>query len=219
MNPQTLLQTVGQRLSACGAYRAAADGTITLPGYRSYMTDVYHYALHSSQVIGLAAARCVNSHPPVAEYLFKHAVDELGHDRWARQDLLDLGLSQADIDRSRPSIACRTMLAYEYLYASHENPLGLFGWMFVLEGMGGSHAGGVAAAIDRALGLQGKGTYFLAGHGEADAVHSEELFDVVSDHITTCADIEAFETVADRSLELYIEILDGAIVGKASGPR
>jgi pyrroloquinoline quinone (PQQ) biosynthesis protein C len=89
--------------------------------------------------------------------------------------------------------------------------------MFVLEGMGGSHAGGVSAAIDRALGLKGKGTYFLAGHGEADAVHSEELFEVVSAHITTNADVEAFQTVADRSLELYIEILDGAIIGKAGG--
>lgn len=183
-------------------------GKITRLEYVNYMCDVYCYALHSSQVIGLAAVRLTLSHPPMARYLFKHAEEEMGHDQWAKNDLLDLGVTETEIARSRPSSPCHRMLGLEYLYAAHLNPVGLFGWMFVLESLGGRVGGGLATAIDKTLKLNGKGMYFLKGHAEADAHHSEDLYRVIEENIATEVDRDAFLGMYRESLDLYCELLD-----------
>jgi pyrroloquinoline quinone (PQQ) biosynthesis protein C len=174
------------------------------------MTDVYSYARHSSQVIGLAGSRLVLSHPELAAYLFRHAGEELGHEQWAASDLRDLGVSDAELSRLEPSSPCLRMIALEYFCATHANPVGLFGWMFVLESLGGKVGGSIATAIDGALQLEGKATRFLRGHAEADAHHSEDLLAVIAAHVRPDDDERAFLRMAAQSLDLYTAILDAA---------
>ena len=137
------------------------SGEVGKDEYIRYVSDVYYYAQHSSQVIGHSASRLVSSHPKMADYLFTHAKEELGHDEWARGDLADLGLSDKEISTLSPSYACQKMVAMEYFYACQDDPVGLFGWMYVLECLGGDAAGGLAKGLDNALELNGKGVYFL----------------------------------------------------------
>jgi heme oxygenase len=183
---------------------------ISVTQYRSYMSDVYSYAMHSSQVIALAGSRIVLSHPALAQYLFRHAEEELGHEKWAATDLQDLGLSSSEIEKVVPSSPCIRMIALEYFYAGHANPIGLFGWMFVLESIGGESASGIAQTIDNTLKLNGKGTYFLRGHGDADAQHSEDLVTVVDANVKTKNDVETFLFAAEEAASLYCSILDHA---------
>lgn len=62
--------------------------------YVRYLTNVWHYAQHSSIVIGLAGSRCVQTQPKLADYLLHHAREELGHDQWALEDLASLGVQK-----------------------------------------------------------------------------------------------------------------------------
>ncbi|MGF6289646.1 iron-containing redox enzyme family protein [Paraburkholderia youngii] len=178
--------------------------------YIRYMLDVYCYALHSSQVIATAGARLALSNPPLADYLFSHAREELGHDRWAHSDLVDLGLQPDAISSVEPSAACLRMIGLEYLYAAHLNPVGLFGWLYVLESLGGKIGGQLAAIVDETLRLEGKALYFLKGHADADAHHSEDLFRIISDHVNSEDDRHAFCRVYRESLDLYCQVLDSA---------
>jgi heme oxygenase len=146
----------------------------------------------------------------MAQYLYQHAREELGHDKWARADLLDLGLTSEQIANAHPSSACLRMIGLEYLYAAHLNPVGLFGWMFVLESLGAQVGGKLAAAVDNTLQLNGKGMYFLNGHAEADAHHSEDLYRILSENLSAAEDCIAFERMYQESLESYCEILDSA---------
>ena len=98
----------------------------------------------------------------------------------------------------------------EYLYAHHWNPIGLFGWMFVLESLGGRVAGGLAAKLDEVLKLNGRAQYFLKGHGEADAHHSEDLYRVIAENVRNSDDLNAFQTMADEASALYCEMLEQA---------
>lgn len=202
---QTLQQLLATRI--VGHVHA---GTLTRAQYSRYLGDVLCYARHSSQVIGMAAVRLVASHPALADYLFEHAREELGHDRWVEADLRELGLSEAQIDAIQPSSACLRMLGLEYLHAGHGNAVGLFGWMFVLESLGGRVGGQMARGIDQALGLQGRALYFLTGHAEADADHSRDLFDIIAAHVSDEADRRAVVAMARESIELYCGILDHA---------
>lgn len=211
MDLRALQEKVSNRIMSSDIVQQLMRGNITVDQYRTYMADVYCYALHSSQVIALAGSRLVLSHPPLAQYLFRHAEEELGHDKWAASDLQDLGLSSSDIRNITPSSPCFRMIGLEYYYAAHANPIGLFGWMFVLESLGGRIGGRIAQAVDQVLRLNGKATYFLRGHGEADAHHSEDLYAVISANVKSEEDRATFLYMARESEDLYRAILDNAL--------
>lgn len=206
----TLQDYAIRRLNASPVVAALRQRRLSRAQYRAYMDDVFTYAGHSSVVIGMAAARLVHSHPTLAEYLFRHANEELGHDEWASRDLIDLGRTRDEIAAIKPSSACLRMIGLEYFYAAHANPVGLFGWMFVLESLGGNVAGTLSTMLDKALGLGGKGTLFLRGHGDADAHHAADLSEVIARNVSGSHDRQAFERMAEESLELYCGILDHA---------
>jgi len=205
-----LRNRVIDRIASHALIKRVHSRSMTRDQYACYVNDVYHYAKHSSCVIGSAAVRLVHSNPPLSEYLFRHAAEEIGHDAWARSDLLDLGWTNADIDASKSSEACQRMIALEYFYACTDNPVGLFGWMYVLECLGGGIGGTMAQAVDAALDLRGKGTYFLSGHGDADILHSKDLTDMISTNVTSARDCADLLHVAWLSLDCYVGILDAA---------
>lgn len=211
MDLRSLQDEVTYHLMSKAIIQHLMRGQLSLQQYRKYMSDVYCYAQHSAQVISLAGSRLVLTHPLLAQYLFHHAGEELGHDEWAASDLRDLGWSETDIEKAIPSSPCARMIGLEYYYAAHANPVGLFGWMFVLESLGGRVGGSIAKAIDQALKLDGKGIYFLRGHGDADAHHSDDLYRIISENITTQRDKDAFLFMVRESEALYCEILDHAL--------
>jgi pyrroloquinoline quinone (PQQ) biosynthesis protein C len=215
MDLRQMQQQVATRLMSTQLVQARQKGQATRDHYRAYLIDVLAYARQSSIVIGTAASRLVLSHPSLAEYLFRHASEELGHEQWVAADLRDLGLSDAEISASRPSSACLRMIGLEYFYAQHDNAVGLFGWMFVLESLGGKVGGGLAEAINKSLKLDGKALYFLRGHAEADSHHSEDLYRVIAEFVTASEDQQAFLRLAGESQDLYCGILDSALVGSA----
>jgi len=206
---------VQARLMRTRIVEAVTQGTVDRAQYRDYMVDVHAYARHSAQVIALAGTRLVLSHPALAQYLFRHAGEELGHDLWAAQDLADLGVSAADLSALQPSAPCLRMIGLEYLYAAHLNPVGLFGWMFMLETLGGSIGGAIGARLNQVLHLEGRALMFLLGHADADTHHSEDLLAVIGQHVEADADTAAFRRMAAESAALYVELLDEAFDGVA----
>ena len=190
-------------------------GVVERDAYRCYLGDVYCYAQHSSQVIALAGTRLVPRHPPLAQYLFRHAEEELGHERWAAPDLVALGTGERELRSIRPSSPCMQMLALEYYYAAHDNPVGLFGWMFALESLGGIVGDRMAQALDRSLGLGREALNFLTRHAAADTHHSRDLARVIGEQVVEPSDREAFATMFSESLRLYCGILDHAGQGAA----
>jgi pyrroloquinoline quinone (PQQ) biosynthesis protein C len=215
MDLSSLRHETYENVISSAPIRALSAKMVTRNQYKSYMIDVYHYACHSAQVISIAGSRLVSSHRNMAAYLFEHAQEELGHEQWALSDLRELGMSDEEISCSRPSAACKKMLGLEYLYAAHLDAVGLFGWMFALESLGGKAASGIAKQIDHCLELNGKAIYFLSGHGKADAVHSNDLERVIATEIKSDKDQMIFIEMCKMSTALYIEILDTAFRSSA----
>ena len=180
--------------------------------YTRYLENVWHYAQYSSTVIGLAGTRCVLSHPPLAQYLLHHALEELGHDQWALQDLAALGVSEAQARKSRPVPACAAMIGYEYYIAGHGNPVALFGWLYVLEAMGDDLGHLVADAVSKGLNLP-EGVKFLAGHGEADEEHTVDIIENIRKHIKG-DDLDDVHHVADVVADLYVRIFSEIFQGR-----
>jgi len=199
-----------ERLKASGVFQSLAAGEVDRRAYARYLVNVYHYAQHSPQVISLAAARAVKSHPALAAYLMHHATEEIGHEQWAYSDLRRLGLTDEEIRSSRPGTACTAMVGMEYFVASHWNPVALFGWLFVLEAFGDDVGHFVA---DKLSSLGGGATRFLDGHGSADHDHIREITDVVERHLNAPGDIEDMTHIANVSRDLYVGMLEESVAG------
>jgi pyrroloquinoline quinone (PQQ) biosynthesis protein C len=200
-----------ERLKHTEMFGRIARGGMDKHLYACYLINVYHYAQHSPKVIALAGSRCANSHPALAAYLMHHATEEIGHEKWAHSDLKDLGWSEDQIASSRPGTSCTAMVGMEYFVAGHWNPVALFGWLFALEAFGDDVGHLVSKKLDSSLGLRGKASYFLAGHGDADHDHIREITTTIEEHMRDPKDVADTIHIATVSCDLYIGILDEVV--------
>ena len=173
--------------------------------YVRYLTNVWHYAQHSACVIGMAGANCVRrQHTELADYLLHHAREELGHEQWALDDLRALGEDPSEVVHTRPVPACAAMVGFEYYTAMHANPVGLFGWLYVLEAIGDDlgHIFGdrMAEAFDAPDCVK-----FLKGHGDADEQHTRDLTQQITNNVRD-ADRPDMYHVADVIADLYVRM-------------
>ncbi len=194
-------RNVLERIRASSALTGILSGERSREIYIEYLMNVWHYAQHSAVVIGMAGARAVPENPKLADYLLHHAREELGHEQWALQDLAALGIGGEKVKASRPVTSCAAMIGYEYYVAGHANPVGLFGWLYVLESMGDDLGHVVSQHIGDNLGLK-SAVKFLAGHGEADEAHTADLTVQISDNVRP-EDRPDVHHVADVIAELY----------------
>jgi pyrroloquinoline quinone (PQQ) biosynthesis protein C len=199
-------QRVLQELTGLTAIQQVLAGEPDLALYGRYLTNVFHYACHSAEVIALAGARCARSHPDASRYLLHHAEEEMGHELWALDDLKALGIHDQAARATRPVPACAAMIAFEYYIAGRDNPVGLFGWLYVLEAMGDDLGKRVARGLQSGLGEARRGIKFVAGHGVADHDHTADLTRVITEHITAPEDIEDVQHVADVTADLYVRM-------------
>lgn len=185
--------------------QAALSGVLTTDDYARYLLNVWHYALHSSKVIGLAGSRAVNSHPQLADYLFHHAQEELGHDAWVLEDLNNLGWSNEQVMKTRATPKCAAMIGYEYYLAGIANPVSLFGWLYILEAMGDDLGKEVAMKIAQSPKLKNSAK-FIRGHGVADEAHTEDLTKMIGTYIKG-RDRDDVVHVAEVVKMLYVGML------------
>ncbi|MGH7429893.1 MAG: iron-containing redox enzyme family protein, partial [Candidatus Methylomirabilaceae bacterium] len=115
------------------ALRQVMAETMDRAGYIRYLLNVFHYAQYSPVVMSIAASHCLRTHPELASYLLRHAQEETGHDVWAAEDLRDLGVGEEEFRASRPVSSCAALIGYTHYVAGFANPIGIFGWMYVLE--------------------------------------------------------------------------------------
>jgi len=183
------------------ALRQVMGGTVDRAGYIRYLLNVFHYAQYSPVVMAIAASHCLLTHPELASYLLRHAQEETGHDVWAAEDLRDLGVGEEELHASRPDSSCAALIGYTHYVAGFANPIGIFGWMYVLEAVG-LDLGNLVAEKLRSAGV--KGIRFIAGHSVADTDHIREITEQLESHLQRDEDRAAVLEVADVVADLYL---------------
>ncbi|MBI4529194.1 MAG: iron-containing redox enzyme family protein [Deltaproteobacteria bacterium] len=182
-------------------------GTLDRAAYVRYLLNAYNYAQHSPKVMAVAAARCTDTHPELATYLLHHAIEEQGHYLWALEDLRDLNVGDVEAQAARPLPSCAAMIGYIHYTAGYANPVGLLGWMYVLEAVGNDLGTVVAKSLKNALKLPGSaGLRFVARHGVSDTDHARELTEQIQKYVTQDADLKDVDYVADVVADLYVRM-------------
>jgi pyrroloquinoline quinone (PQQ) biosynthesis protein C len=180
------------------------EGRPNRDAYIRYLINVYNYAQFSPKVMAIAAARCMSAHAELATYLLRHAEEEQGHDRWALADLADLNVNEEVARAARPVPSCTALIGFVHYIAAHANPVGLFGWMYVLEAVGNDMGTPIAQRLKEWLG--GEASRFVEGHGVADTDHTRELTEQIQSYVTADQDRADVDMVADVVADLYVRM-------------
>jgi pyrroloquinoline quinone (PQQ) biosynthesis protein C len=198
-----LRQLVAHELQDTRLFKALFTNALDQAAYIRYLQNAYYYARHSPKIMALAASRCMDSHPELAAYLLHHAEEERGHDLWALEDLRDFHIDEAQARSALPVPACAAMVGYIHYVAGFSNPIGVFGWMYILEAVGHDLGSRVASRLKASFGGSGASVRFVARHGDTDVRHADELAQEIRTHVRHDHDLAEVTHVAEVVADLY----------------
>src|SRR5687768_18477655 len=97
------------------------DRPVTRGLYQDLMLQVYHYSRHNS--MNQAVAAFVPAPEGLLKFVYRHAAEELGHERMVVHDLKSIGLFEESDLRRAPLPATEALIGYLYYVALRYGPI------------------------------------------------------------------------------------------------
>lgn len=186
---------------------AMLHGGITMPLYRGYLRETFHFVRHTPRFLAAAASRFGLDREPLRRRFLQHAQEEFGHEMLALHDLETVGAPRAETLATEPLVPTAALVAFHYFQAERGDPIGLLGTIFALEGLG-QDAGPRVVETLKAFGLPRGAVTFIATHGELDVDHMVEARKMIEKHVSTAAEERAVTYCARAAFELYTLMFD-----------
>lgn len=174
--------------------------------YARLLGQAYHYIVHTTRLIALAASRCGPDHLRFHRRLCEYLAEEKDHDLLVLADLAALGRT---IDEFPEHPLTAALYQADYYWISHVSPLGLFGRSLLLEGMAAERCAWAAAEVSAAFGPEAASC--LRVHGEEDPGHVEAALAALEQVTETEAAVIA--TALTQAAVLYRGMLDAVRTG------
>ena len=186
-------------------WRLVLEKPVTRELYRDMMLQVYHYSRHNS--INQAVAAFVPAPEGLLRFVYRHASEELGHERMVTHDLRSIGLLE-DADLAAPPLpATEAMIGYLYFVALRYGAVPRLGYSFWAEDAH-AHIGEALAKISTDLQLTSKNVTFFGSHAEADVDHIRQVEEALEKYAVTPQDQELVTRVAMTTLSLTGQLLE-----------
>lgn len=177
--------------------------------YLDYL-HVMHAVIRASVPLMREAARACAELPdelgaPLGAYFAEHIIEELHHDEWLLADLAAAGRDPERIVSDQPSVAVARLVGPQYYWIRHHHPVGLLGYIAVLEG--NPPPEWLAASLLERTGLPQAAFRTLHHHAIADLDHSAG-FDTVLDELPlSAAHQQAIAVSALSTVEAFTDVL------------
>jgi hypothetical protein len=173
--------------------------------YRDMMREVFHYSRHNS--INQAVAAFVPAPEGLLKFVYRHAAEELGHEKMVIHDLRSIGMwSDEDADAS-PLPATEALIGYLYYVGLRYGPVARLGYSFWAEGAH-SHIREVLAKVCTDLQFTSRNITFFGAHAEADQEHIQQVEEAIARYAVTPHDQALVQRVATTTLSLTGQLLD-----------
>jgi hypothetical protein len=173
--------------------------------WRDLMLQVYHYSKHNS--MNQAVAAFVPAPEALLKFVYRHAAEELGHEKMVTHDLRSISLlDEADLN-APPLPATEAMIGYLYYVALRYGPVARLGYSFWAEGAH-AHIQEPLGKICADLKLTSKNVTFFGAHAEADEAHIQQVEDAVARFAVTPQDQELVTRVCTTTLSLTGQLLE-----------
>jgi pyrroloquinoline quinone (PQQ) biosynthesis protein C len=152
------------------------------------LVETYHYIRHSVPLMELAGSKCIESRPAMAGYFVHHIEEEKDHDIWLLEDLSTLGLNPEEVKASLPLRPTLGMVSSQYYLIERVNPMGLLGYMYILEGL--TPRGDSVEQYASRAGLPKAAMRTILEHAVLDPHHIEDMREAISSEELTDGDRE-----------------------------
>lgn len=186
-------------------WRQIMEQPVTRPLYRDLMLQVWHYSRHNS--MNQAVAAYVPAPEGLLKFVYRHAAEELGHERMVVHDLRSIDLfDEADLALP-PLPATEALIGYLYYVSLRYGPVARLGYSFWAEGIY-EHIQAPFAKICKDLQLTSKNVTFFGAHAEADEEHIKQVEDMIARYAQTPEQQALVTQVAITTLSLTGQLLE-----------
>jgi len=177
--------------------------------WQRIMIEIYHYTRHNSINQAVAAYRLKPEMNVLLAFCYKHALEELGHERMVVRDLESIGFTDPSQYEAQPLPPTQALIGYLYYVALEQGAIPRLGYSFWAEDAY-EHISDAIVLARRDLNLTDQNMSFFIAHSDIDAEHSKEVRRVIEQFVTEERDQEKVIQVAKTTLYLTGKILDAA---------
>lgn len=176
--------------------------------YRQVMLQVYHYTRYNS----VNQAACAFSADPeqtsLLRFVYKHALEELGHERMVLRDLEAVGLLPQEMPA--PLAPTQALIAFLNDVAIRKGPIARLGYSYWAEDVY-DHIQPILDRFRNDLNLRDEDMTFFVAHSTIDEKHSEEVRLAMERAVKTEEDRQLVREVARVTLWLTGQLLEEAL--------
>ncbi|WP_152225706.1 iron-containing redox enzyme family protein [Pseudomonas sp. SCB32] len=176
--------------------------------YQQVMLQVYHYTRYNS----VSQAACAFSADPkqttLLRYVYKHALEELGHENMVLRDLEAVGLLPQEMPA--PLAPTQALIAFLNDVAIRKGPIARLGYSYWAEDVY-EHIQPVLQRFRKDLNLNDEQMTFFVAHSTIDEKHFEEVRLAIGRAANTEEDRQQIKEVARVTLWLTGQLLEEAL--------
>lgn len=175
--------------------------------YKGLMEEIYHYTKHNSINQAAAAYKTSPERRKLLKFVYKHALEELGHEKMVTHDLESVGLLDAGLENRLPLPATQALTSFIYLTAIEKGAAARLGYSYWAE-TSYDHIDDLLKKIASDLNLTEKNMSFFVAHSEIDSKHSAEVTDAITSCVSDEAELRDILNTAQVTLYLTGQMLD-----------
>ena len=182
--------------------RQALEGNITRELYLAFLGQAYHHVKQTVPLMMACGARLPERLEWLRGALVEYIEEEYGHQAWILDDIRALGGDADAVVAATPAPATELMVRYVRDVIEHDNPVGFFGMVHVLEGTSTAIATQAAEQMRDGAGLLANAFRYLESHGSLDIGHLA-FFEEQINRLDDPADLQAVIDAANMVYRLY----------------
>lgn len=199
-----------------GAFaRHVAEHGVSPELYRRTMIEVFHYTRHNSINQAVAAYRVAPERTKLLGFCYRHAGEELGHERMVVRDLEAAGLLDPSLLTAPPLPPTQALIGYLYYVALDRGAVPRLGYSYWAESAYG-HIGSMLSRARQDLKLTDRKMTFFVSHSDIDEKHAADVRDVIRENVRTEEERSAVIEVARTTLYMtgvMLEAIHETVIG------
>lgn len=178
--------------------------------YELFMHQLYYYTRHNSINQAVAALRVEPENISLLRFVYKHALEELGHENMIVHDLKSIGLAPPSGLDNDILPATRALIAYIYYVAMEKGAKARLGYSFWAENVYGG-INGMVKIMKNSLNLRDENMTFFVAHASIDESHAQYVDNMIENHIRTEEELHEICATAETTLFLTAQMLEQII--------
>lgn len=173
--------------------------------YQTVMLQVYHYTRFNSVNQAACAYSATPEQTTLLRFVYKHALEELGHENMVIRDLESIDLLPQEIPEPLPPT--QALIAFLNDVALRKGPIARLGYSYWAEDVY-DDIQPMLNKFREDLGLQDDNMTFFVAHSHIDEKHSEEVRQAMQRVVSTDKECSEILEVARTTLYLTGQLLE-----------